>query len=157
MRDKLLTCREEEEREGSEELDDQLEDTDDSNEEESRPEKRPRRLQLNCKDVDKVCNKNFAELISGYSLRFFKILNIDSEFLKEEPDKWPENEAFQSICSQLKTLRVVNDVAERGIKLISEYNDVLCKDESQKQYLVQTVQMFRQQYPDAIKSTVVKK
>ena len=157
MRDKLLTCREEEEREGSEELDDQLEDTDDSNEEVSRPEKRPRRLQLNCKDVDKVCKKNFAELISGYSLRFFKILNIDSEFLKEELDKWPENEAFQSICSQLKTLRVVNDVAERGIKLISEYNDVLCKDESQKQYLVQTVQMYRQQYPDARKSTVVKK
>lgn len=35
----------------------------------------------------------------------------------------------------LKTVMVVNDVAERDVKLIEVYNTILTKDEDQKQYL----------------------
>ena len=37
----------------------------------------------------------------------------------------------------VKNLRLVNDVAERGIRLISEYNQSLSADEEQKQYTIQ--------------------
>lgn len=46
---------------------------------------------------------------------------------------------------------VVNDVAERNVKLIEEYNTILTKDD-QKQYLLQVVNEYRKQYPDSKKS-----
>jgi len=49
---------------------------------------------------------------------------------------------------------VVNDVAERNVKLIEEYNTILTKDEDQKQYLLQVVNEYRKKYPDSKKSTL---
>lgn len=42
---------------------------------------------------------------------------------------------------------VVNDVAERNVKLIEEYNTILTKDEDQKQYHLQVVNEYRKKYP----------
>ena len=53
-------------------------------------------------------------------------------------------------------LKVVNDLAERGIALIEEYNSLFTKDEEQKQYLLQIVQDNRSRFPDARKSTLTK-
>ena len=51
---------------------------------------------------------------------------------------------------------MVNDLAERGVALMQEYNQLLTKDEDQKQALLQTVSEHRKKYPDAKKSTVTK-
>ena len=48
----------------------------------------------------------------------------------------------------INNLSVINDVAERGIKLIEEYNSILTKDEKQKQFLLQVVNDYRATYPD---------
>lgn len=34
---------------------------------------------------------------------------------------------------------MINDIADRGVKLIEDYNNKINKDESQKQYLLQVV------------------
>ena len=51
--------------------------------------------------------------------------------------------SFQTV----KSLRVVNDVAERAVALVQEYNRCTTKDEEQFQCLLQIVQEHRKQYP----------
>ena len=45
-------------------------------------------------------------------------------------------------------MKVVNDAAERGVRLISEYASILTKDEETRQFLLQGVERHRQMYPD---------
>ena len=37
----------------------------------------------------------------------------------------------------VQILRVVNNVSERGVKLIEDFNTILTKDEDQKQFILQ--------------------
>jgi len=50
----------------------------------------------------------------------------------------------------------VNDVAERGVALIQEFNNIITTDEEQKQMLLQVVETHRKKFPDAKKSTMSK-
>jgi len=53
-------------------------------------------------------------------------------------------------------LKVVNDTAERGVKLIQDFNSCLTKDEEQRQYLLQVVSECRHIFPDSSKATASK-
>lgn len=55
----------------------------------------------------------------------------------------------------VQQLKVVNDTAERSIKLIEDYNSIITKNEDQKQFLLQVVRNYRQKYPDSKKSTLL--
>jgi hypothetical protein len=66
---------------------------------------------------------------------------------------WGSNEQFQKALCIMKQIPVVNDVAERGIKLIEDYNNKITKDEYQKQYLLQVVSDYRKKYPGHKKET----
>ena len=54
-------------------------------------------------------------------------------------------------------MRVVNDTAERGVKLFEEYNSLLTNDEEEKQFLLQVVEANRKAVPTEItkKSAIV--
>ena len=52
-------------------------------------------------------------------------------------------------------MKVTNDLAERGVKLMEEYNKILTNDEQQKQYLLQIVKKFRSSLPDKNKKTIM--
>lgn len=43
-------------------------------------------------------------------------------------------------------LTVVNDPAERGVKLIEDYNQLLTKDEEDLQFLLQVVSEYRKKF-----------
>jgi len=47
-------------------------------------------------------------------------------------------------------LRVVNDTAERGVKLFEEYNSLLTNDEEEKQFILQVVEANRKAVPTEI-------
>ena len=51
----------------------------------------------------------------------------------------------------------MNDVAERVVKLIQEYNNILTKDETEKQFVLQIVTENRKTFPTATKSSLMKK
>ena len=44
-------------------------------------------------------------------------------------------------------MRVVNDTAERGVKLFEEYNSLLTNDEEEKQFILQVVEANRKAAP----------
>lgn len=52
-------------------------------------------------------------------------------------------------------MRVVNDIAERGVALMDEYNKLHTTDEDQKQYLLLLLKQYRKKYPDSKKSTLL--
>ena len=56
----------------------------------------------------------------------------------------------------VENLRVVNDTAERGVKLIQDFNILLTKNEEQKQFVLQAVDECRRLYPDVKKSPLSK-
>ena len=43
----------------------------------------------------------------------------------------------------IRNLKVVNDVAERGVKLATDFSDIITTDEEQMQYLLQVVEDSR--------------
>ena len=54
----------------------------------------------------------------------------------------------------MNTVKVTNDVAERGVKLATDYATVLTKDDSVRSLLLQGVDRCRRMYPDFLKSTL---
>ena len=57
---------------------------------------------------------------------------------------------------KVQWLKVVNDLAERGVGLIQAFNHVRTKQEDQKQYLLHIEEEHRKQFPSASKSAIIK-
>ena len=83
------------------------------------------------------------EFVTKSSLRLFRILELPDAFLEDDPSKWINHADYtrsQAIC---KSMKVVNDLAERGVALILHFNASITRDEEQKQYLLQVVKNHR--------------
>ena len=98
--------------------------------------------------------KNLEDFVTPKAMRFFKILHLDTNFLNKYPSLWSTTESFQFAKSIVKSLRVTNDNAERGVGLVKSYNRLLTKNEEQLQFLLQVVSEHRCAYPDALKTTL---
>ena len=66
--------------------------------------------------------------ITPASWEFFKILKLPSDRLALPPAQWSENENYQRAQQYIKYVKLVNDPAERGVKLASNYSKILSKD-----------------------------
>ena len=93
--------------------------------------------------------------VTNNTKAFFSILGLPHSFLEMSPETWSSNNEYKHAEKVVTNLKVVNDTAERGVKLIQDFNEVLCRKEDQKQFLLQVVQEHRRLYPDAKKTTVV--
>jgi len=76
---------------------------------------------------------------------------VDTAFLGADPDDWEREVSFREGLAVINKVKVVNDVAERAVALITEINQILTKDEEQKQYLLQVVAENRKKCPRASK------
>ena len=52
-------------------------------------------------------------------------------------------------------MRVVNDTAERAVKLMQDFNGLITAEEEQKQFLLRCVQEHRKLYQDCKKKTTL--
>lgn len=99
-------------------------------------------------------NVSLEKFVSDQSLAFFEYFKVKIDFLTEDPKNWSENKDFLKLQSFVRGMKVVNDTAERGVKLMQDFNSTLTKDEEQKQFLLQVVTECRRLYPDTSKSTL---
>ena len=67
---------------------------------------------------------------------------------------WEVNPNFQESKDVIKSLKVVNDAAERSIALMSSFNSSLIKNEEEMQLLIQVVQDHRKSVPDSSRNTM---
>ena len=66
-----------------------------------------------------------------------------------------DDNSFQIGLEIIKNLKVVNDIAERGVvKLMDDYNKILSRSEEEIQCILQIVSEYRKKYPDSMKSTL---
>lgn len=108
------------------------------------------------KKIFKEDNINLDYFVSEQSLVFFQRFKISTDFLSHNPDTWLENQDYSKCKSIICKLKVINDTAERGVKLMQDYNNSVTIDEEQKQYLLQVVAECRHLYPDESKATLSK-
>ena len=99
---------------------------------------------INLKDV------SLASFATEKSLQLLTKLKIGKSFLKIEPTAWNDNADFKCGLERVQTLKVVNDTAERGVKLFEEFNQLITKDEEEKQFLLQVVESNRKAVPTQI-------
>lgn len=74
--------------------------------------------------------------------------------MNHDPQEWSEMDEYVKAQSLLRELKVVNDTAERAVKLMSDFNNKLTCNEDQYQYIMLCVKEHREMYPDVRKSTL---
>ena len=66
---------------------------------------------------------------------------------------WENCESFNEMKEFVKHLKVTNECAERGIKLVSDYAQSLTKSDEEREDMLQVVQAHRQFHPGQSKSS----
>lgn len=105
-------------------------------------------------DPTLVSSKNLEDFVTESSRRFFTITGLPSTFLNKDVKLWSADADYQLAKNTVSSMRVVNDVAERGVALMDEYNKLHTNDEEQKQFLLLIVKKYRQRFPDRAKNTL---
>jgi len=78
--------------------------------------------------------------------------------MAEDPESWNSRDDYKAAEASIKTLAVTNDHAEWGVALIQDaaHSDRF-KCEDQLQYALQVIEHSQAVFPDARKSTLLKK
>lgn len=103
-------------------------------------------------DTSLVESMTLKDFVTKSSKHLFDVLGIPTSFLAVNPDEWDGRDDYHAAVHRVHDVRVVNDFAERGIAMIQDYSDKLTKDEQQKQFLLQTVELHRCRFPTSSKS-----
>ncbi|ESN91269.1 hypothetical protein HELRODRAFT_182127 [Helobdella robusta] len=106
-------------------------------------------------ELEQVKSKPLHDLVSGTSRAALLSLGMDVAILREtEPDSWNDLPLFQKVANVVKSLKVVNDTAERTVALMTNFNQSITKNETELQKLIQVVEDNRTRIPDSSKRTL---
>jgi hypothetical protein len=90
-------------------------------------------------------NSQISDFINSSSMKVFERINIATDFLDQKPEEWYKNINYQKGIPALSQVKVVNDAAKKGVKLITDFIDKITKDEEQKQFLMHIVYDYQKQ------------
>lgn len=88
-----------------------------------------------------------ADLVTSDSWLVFSLLDLDSEFLTEDVDQWQVSASFLSSKTKIGAINVVNDCAERGVKLSADFLNT-ARSEEHYQNVLQVVEADRKKTPN---------
>jgi len=94
-------------------------------------------------------------VLSNVFRSLFGPIEGPSTFLKKPPGQWTSDPVFKKFYELAAHMVVVNDVAERGISLIENYNDTLTKSEEQKQFILRLVANHCNNFPTPSKKSLM--
>ena len=93
-------------------------------------------------------------MIGPKSWFIFKHFGYENKWLNNSVSSWEDDEDFQKIRTIIVNCKVVNDAAERGVKLIQDFFHSITNDEEQRQYLLQVIEQNRSLIPNFKKETL---
>ena len=76
-----------------------------------------------------------ADFATQRSLNFFSAPSIGRDFLHSDPETWHSREDYRNAKTTVSALGVINDCAERSVKLTTDLNVALTHDEKQRQLI----------------------
>lgn len=101
----------------------------------------PKRIILKPGEVQEFIKREIPiELFTTSSLKFFTRFKIACDFLKIDPAEWKNNLEYKNARDIISSIKVVNDTAERNVKLMEDFNQKITKNEEQKQFVLQVRQ-----------------
>lgn len=103
-------------------------------------EKPSKRFGVAYEEITSLSEKNISDFVNPNSLFIFKQFELSHEFLCTDPSLWESNLEYKRCYDTFKTLKVVNDTAERGVALAESFNEALTHNEDERQRIFQTVQ-----------------
>jgi len=98
-----------------------------------------------------------TSMILSHNQRFFTILELPQDFLEYDPSEGGNQDTFQRTREIDQSGKVVNDLAERGVALIQEFNLSITQNEEQKKFLLQVVEDQRSAFPAPTKDGAIKR
>ena len=99
-------------------------------------------------------NTTLVDLVGPDSYTLFCALNVGTQWLAKPASEWQLDPDFLATESFVQTVKVVNDAAERGVKLISDFANIITSDPEQRAALLQGVEEHHHQYKDFDKKTL---
>jgi hypothetical protein len=112
-----------------------------------------------CKTISiedaEIVSKQLPDFVSVHTRKLFAALGIAEDFIHQHPTEWDTIDDYKLGKHRVQKLKVVNDVAERGVSLVQSFNSILTNQEEQKQCLLQVVEKQGRDFPDAKKSTLI--
>lgn len=111
-----------------------------------------RRLSFNANQLtSQFKQKHLHNFVTTNTRNFFARFDIPTGFLSVEPSEWSQRDDYKQGFETCKVIHVVNDSAERAVKLFLDYNQKLTHSEEQKQFIPKVVQHYRQIFPSSNK------
>lgn len=78
---------------------------------------------LKLENIEDLLTKELSiYLINQQSSKLFKRLGINTIFMEINPTEWKNNTCYQTGKNLIGALHIINDIAERYVKLMGEYN-----------------------------------
>ena len=96
------------------------------------------------------------DLVGERSFLLFSLLQVAWSWLSQPVAEWDDSLDYARAESFVRTAKTVNDVAERAVKLMTEYAMLLTKDEDKRQWILQGVAENRKKYGNFSKKTLNK-
>lgn len=69
-----------------------------------------------------------VDLIGPESHFLLDVLSTGSDWLVEPVESWPENENYNKELEYVRNIKVLNDIAERGVKMMSDFANIITTD-----------------------------
>jgi hypothetical protein len=104
------------------------------NNNENKELKVPKRIILKPGEEQEFIKREIPIELFTRSLKFFSRFKISSEFLKIDPVEWKNNLEHNNARDIISSIKVVNDIAERNVKLMEDFNQKITKNEEQQQF-----------------------
>ena len=92
-------------------------------------------------------NEDLVQFVEPSSIKFFNIMRLDPGFLSLPVKIWELDSSFNEAKLTVSNLKVVNNAAERGVKLCHDYIKS-SKQEGVMQNILLLVENVRAQVPD---------
>lgn len=80
-------------------------------------------------EAESVPDLDLSSFVYAETMQLFEILDINTDFLSINAEYWPEDDNYKNGCEVVHELAVINDAAERLIKMIQDYEGKLTEDQ----------------------------
>lgn len=102
-----------------------------------------------------ICKKDLDDFVDASSMTVLKSLNVDIQFMFEnDASDWKNLDSYRTAKNIIDSLFVVNDCAERTLKLMTDFNESLTTKEPEKQRAIQVIEDNRKRIPNTKKSVL---
>ena len=95
-----------------------------------------------------------CDFIGPESWFIFECQRMDKDWLYDKPEQWTANKSFKKGQKFIANIKVVNDTAEKTVKLYSDYAAILTENKEQRASLLLVVEKHRKQVGKFKKSTL---